>query len=207
MNRLVMLLAVTSVLVWASSCGDGHRRGAAGGGASQSTNGTRANPSSGASSGYLHSDGDRDEDEQVPDRELREKSDLLAPAELGRPAGRHDRLEISSLVKRYYAAATTGDGRSACSMLDPSIATGLAGGASDSTAQDGCITTTQRLFREQRPQLVRDRVETMSVVDVRMQGRRAVALVGFEAAPVGEIELRHERSGWKMNVLLDSGLT
>lgn len=198
-HLLLLLLAV--LCVWTCSCADGHRPDTSRVSSFKASSDQRAN-SSNAPGSYLHSDSDHDEDDQVPDRELRVKSDLLSSG-FGHAASASVRREISTLVKRYYTAAAAGDGRSACSMLDPSITTGLASGASGG----GCVAATERLFGEQRAQLAKDRVVTMTVAHVRVKGHMAVALVGFQTAPVGEVELKRDRGGWKMNVLLDSGLS
>jgi hypothetical protein len=206
---LLMAVACVSAVIAACGCGErlrvGSNRVAASARiSSQATksNGTRARGP--ASSGnYLESDRDKDNDDRERPLPQIERFDTLAPRDYGREALGAEREAIATKVRRYYAAVAAGDGNGACALLGLRLARGLAEGQGDKT----CATALMRALAGQRAQLVADKVATMTIVDVRVEGNAGIVTVGFKAAPSGRIQVARERGAWKVNALLDTEST
>jgi hypothetical protein len=155
----------------------------------------------------LISDGDRDNDDREHPIKGFEKTDTLAPLSYGKEADSTERRDVTSVVKRYYAAAAADNGIQACSLLAPTLAQGL-GESEGQTAHgtaNNCPATVSLLFKQQHQQLAADEVATMTVIDVRVSGDVGVATVGFRAALSGRIHVKREDGAWKVNALLDTG--
>lgn len=125
----------------------------------------------------------------------------------GHAADARDRRQSIKLVTRYFAAAAAGDGRTACSLLAPFIA--------ESTVEDyghlpgsrgrTCATVLSKLFERRHAELARKQ-RSMSVIGVRVQGHKALAILDFPSIP--EVRLIGERleGRWRMQDLLDGNL-
>jgi hypothetical protein len=156
---------------------------------------------------YLKSDGDRDNDDRSSPIETVEKSDTLIPWTYGKEAGRADKRAITAFVKRYYAAAAAGDGARACSLLYSTLAAGLGEGQDQPLPSRTCAAVVSLLFEQQRQRLAADDVATMTVVDVRIEGDDGIATLGFRTMPVGQFRVKRERGAWKVDALLDTGMS
>jgi hypothetical protein len=161
--------------------------------------------------GYLASDEDADKDD-TGDKSYDLKAsahDSFIPEGVGNKADQTDKRAITALIKRYYAAAASGDGAAACSLLSSSLVNGLAEGQEGPGHSQGmtCGIALSRLFKQQHALLAADDIATMSVIDVHVKRNLAIALVGFKTMPVGDIPLKREMSHWTINALLDTGTT
>ena len=165
----------------------------------------------GQAGGYLAGDADADEDDKGNKRYNLEVSgnDTFVPASDGKEAGRTDKQRIATLIKRYYLAAAAGDGARGCALLDPALTKELAAGQErpGEVASKACAAAVSQIFRQQHQLLASDDVATMSVIEVRVKGDVAAALVGFRTMPVGRIHLKRDRGHWKVDALFDTGLT
>jgi hypothetical protein len=160
--------------------------------------------------GYLASDGDADVDDNGNMRAALTPSvhDTYVPQHAGTEAGQPDRRMIAALIKSYYAAAAAGNGVEACPILHRTARETLAEGHGSSTQAraNACATGATSFFRQQHQILLTDRVTTMTIVDIRLTGRLAIALVGFRNAPIGMLRLEREGAQWKLLSLLDTNV-
>lgn len=155
---------------------------------------------------YLASDADSDRDDSDRSYALEpSEHDSFVGSSLGAGATPPDRRAIARLLVRYYAAAAAGDGAAGCALLSRSLAGSMAIEANPSHSES-CATALSRVFAQQHSLLAEDEVSTMSVVEVRVKGGEATALVGFRRMPVGIIRLLHEDGTWRLNALFDRGL-
>jgi hypothetical protein len=114
---------------------------------------------------------------------------------------------IASIVKRYYNAARTGDGVRACSLLPPGFANLVAeayGQAGPSYLRGGktCEAVMSLLFRHFHEQLV----ETVRILDIRVDGGRARATIGSRKMSASSLTLADEHGSWKVEELLGQPL-
>jgi len=129
-------------------------------------------------------------------------SDENIPA-FGHEASPGDRRAVTALVKRYYAAVVAADGRTACSLLSPSVAKGI---AEDYGQPPGppyargktCPVVMAKIFKNQ-PGYPTAFVGT-AVTDVRIYRDRGFALLRSKATPSGEIFLEREHGAWTIGV-------
>jgi ketosteroid isomerase-like protein len=185
-----------------SACGSGERAKSVASADKRDPNVRSSAVSSAARhAGYLSSDKDKDNDDGVPSNRKSEKTDTLVPRLYGREANAADKLAVTAVVKHYYAAAAKGDGATACSLLDRTLATGLGESRGDRVA---CADVIASYFKDQHEQLAADEVSTMTVLDVRVDGNEGIATVAFRNAPSGRILVRREEDAWKVNALLDT---
>jgi hypothetical protein len=126
----------------------------------------------------------------------------------GHAANASDRRAIASVVKRYYAAAATGDGGTACKLSFSLLAESL---VEDYAHTPGplylrglktCPQILTKLFSHIHAQLT----EPVAVTGVRVSGRRAYAILGWRSIPAGKTELRSENGVWKIDRVLSERL-
>jgi hypothetical protein len=93
---------------------------------------------------------------------------------------------ITDAVKRYYAAASSGDGAAACSMMAPGLASAIAedygyGSAGPRYLRSGrsCQAVMSLLFKHFRHRLA----APVTVTGVRTSGQQTYALLGSPTAP------------------------
>ena len=129
----------------------------------------------------------------------------------GRAASATDKQAVTALVKRYYAAAAAGEGATACSLIQSSLANavaedyGQAPGPSYLRGGKTCQAVMSLLFKHDHHQLIAE-VRTLDMTRVRVKGNIGLAVLGFRAMPEREISVSREGSVWKINALLDSQL-
>lgn len=124
-----------------------------------------------------------------------------------RPAGTMDAHAVTAVATRYYAAARAGDGRVACSLLDPELAKAvpLDYGRFGPVYLRGartCKETVTRLFAHDRGQLA----SPVAVTGVLVDGNRAYALLGSPSLPASYLSLQREGSVWRVDTLLGIGM-
>ncbi|MGC2374861.1 MAG: hypothetical protein WA484_13395 [Solirubrobacteraceae bacterium] len=129
---------------------------------------------------------------------------------LGHPAGAVEAAAVATLVRRYYAAAATGDGAAACKLMYLPLAESIAedyGVQSGSPGLRGetCAAVMSKLFKRSHGSLNADSA-TLKVAAVRVERNRGAARLGFQGKKPGRYLLVHrERGGWKIDMLLDIG--
>lgn len=125
----------------------------------------------------------------------------------GHPANPADRQAITTLVRRYYAAAVADDGAEACSMLTPTFVKAIPG---DYGRPPGppylrgktCATVMSKMMRHSQAQLSND----FAVTAVRTHGNVAYALIGSTVLPASFLQLERMSGSWRVSSLLGSAL-
>lgn len=166
---------------------------------------TPANTTPGNSTG----DDDADFDNDLPanrGKGYRDDDDLPITA-FGNPAPPAESRAISSLATRYYAAAATADGATACrlmySTIEAAIVEDYGSGAGPAHARGkSCPEVMSKIFAHAHAQLT----GRLMVTDVRAKGNWAYALIGSHAQPAARINVRRERGAWKVDALVGSPL-
>jgi hypothetical protein len=130
---------------------------------------------------------------------------------VGVAAGEADRLAVSSIVKRYYAAVAADNGVQACSLLYQPLAKSFDEDYSEVSGPrelrgKSCIEITSKLFRHRRGQPTSD-VSGIEVTGVRVVNDiMAVALLHSPTMPVGDISLQREGGIWRVDEMLGNTL-
>jgi hypothetical protein len=156
------------------------------------------------SSGYLN-DQDEDIGGVAQNSGYHDPDDVRALA-LGHPARASTARTIAAVVERYYAVATAGDGRRACSMLLPSIARAVPvdyGGSSSAApeylrGQKTCPAIMTLIFKRLHSMLG----APVAVTRVLVNGAHASALLGSTAMGASYISLQREHGTWRIGGLL-----
>jgi hypothetical protein len=149
---------------------------------------------------------DRDEDDFTP------VPDDQNPSPVGfAPAGPADRLAITELIKRYYAAALKMDGAKGCSMFGAAMARavpvtyGEHGARFLRRAAGTCSAVISLLFRHEHRLLVRE-VPELKVARVSVLGNQGVAFLLFGRLYERDITEMREGGTWKIAAPLDGEL-
>ena len=113
---------------------------------------------------------------------------------------------IRAMLRRYYAAAATANGRRACSLLYSFEAESLVEQAEGSGTRSGargvtCAVIAAKAFKRSHHKLAVE-AATMHVVNVRVEGDLGTAALSFRGEPEGYVLLQQEHS-WKMAGLED----
>ncbi len=125
----------------------------------------------------------------------------------GHRAGAGARRVIAALLARYYRLAQAGDGARACPLLYSLLAESLPE-EDRSTVRGGpvtCASTLSALFARERARLTAD-ARTLRIVDVRIGGARAYALLSFGLAPPAYTTLHRDAGPWRIDQVFDTGL-
>lgn len=125
----------------------------------------------------------------------------------GHAAGPADTRAVVALVKRYYAAAAAGDGKSACSMILPSLVKAVPedyGKLGPQYLHGGktCEAVLSLLFEHFHSKLA----APIGVTGVRIEGKQAYALLGSATMSASYITVQREHGAWTINQLLGSTL-
>lgn len=170
------------------------------GGSSKSTTSTgKSRSPSGSSSvtAYFpghHNDRDNDGDSNDDDGH-----DL----NFGHAANAADLRESTRLVRRYYAAAATEDGATACALLAPFIAESVVETDGEALHSKTCSGTMSALFKDHHSLLV-VKQRTLRIPEVRVEGDTALAILEFPTIPeVRQLHLRRIGGTWYVLELLD----
>ncbi|MGA9876674.1 MAG: hypothetical protein WBQ21_12790 [Solirubrobacteraceae bacterium] len=158
------------------------------------------------SGSYLKKDGDKDFDDDGPQKKVHTNDDAVLLAASGGEPGERTKQAITAVVKRYYAAAAAEDGATACSLLYSTLANAVASSQTVTASAGGktCAAAMSLLYKQQHVQLAADNVATMLVTGVHVKGNLGLAVLGFRTMPEGEILVELEGGAWKIDSLLDS---
>jgi hypothetical protein len=210
--RLLVLLATALVSVGAGACGGvGKAAGSASRTQSNSTVsgdtpiGTASGASTASTRSYLD-DADQDIGGTRENRGYRDTDDSRVLL-YGHAASPTERARITSIVKRYYAVAASGDGRTACSMLPPSLVRALPQdygerGLPYLRGAKTCQAVMERLFAHSHSELS----APVAVTGVLVNHNYAYTLLGSPKMRASYITLHRERGVWTINTLLGNGM-
>jgi hypothetical protein len=138
-------------------------------------------------------------------------SDDYSVIDLGHPANGADRTEITTLIRRYYAAAASEDGAKACSMLYSIYAeaapedygTSPPGPAyAHGTTCPAVLTAIFNHFHDQ----IAVKLPKLKVLRIRIEGRRGIVVLSFGAMPERQMSIFREGRTWKMLAFVDGEL-
>jgi hypothetical protein len=127
----------------------------------------------------------------------------------GHPPHAAEKTAIMTTFKRYYAAASTGDGAEACSLQLPSFARSVP----ENYAQTGALSylrggkTCQAVMSMLFGHLHRQLAEAVTVVEVRVEDHVAQVIFSSRAMPASRIFLLREGSSWKIPTLIGQPLS
>jgi hypothetical protein len=128
--------------------------------------------------------------------------------DFGRPGSPREARRFIGIVKRYYAAASTGDGATACSMMKASIAGsmvedyGAGAGPVYLRGARTCAVVMSRLFGHLHRDIARERV----VTGVRVGNGQVFVLLGSRTAVASYVTIEREAAGWRVVGLLAEAL-
>lgn len=216
------LVSLALVAVGPSACGGRQRRAAE---ASQRSPSTRLTPAVGVQSTSFKGDGDDDDnlwessrsnnpvtadgdidhDNDVKDNRGKRylDGDDTAVTAWGHAADAGEADAVTTLVKRYYAALVAGDGSRACSMLYSTFAESVPedyGQPPGPPALRGksCVAVAAKMSRQFDGRLVK----RFEVTATRVNGGRALVVLGSNTLPASYISLRREHGVWKIAGLI-----
>ncbi len=190
---VALTLFAFTLAVTTSGCGSA----ASNGPASTDPATTSAASHTAVTTGYSKRDGDSDSDDEHPPLHFGNDDGPLL-ARFGGRAAPADRRAITALVKGYYAASVAGNGERACSLLSPSIASGVAG-EYGRTGHESCATAMSALLAAQHERFVADDVSTMLVTAVHVKGDLGLAVFSFKTEPESQIVLARESGLWRID--------
>jgi hypothetical protein len=163
------------------------------------------NPSDTDGNGDVDKDGDNDN--PTPQSYKFPDEDDKATFAYGHPTGTAEGRTIKAVVQSYYAAAAKSNGVAACALLYPSLAGAIAedyGQAGPAYLRGGktCQAVMSMLFKHSHEELA----EAITVVDVRLSGERAQAILSSRSMPASNIFLHRNGDSWKVDSLLGKPL-
>lgn len=213
----VRALALALVAAALALCGCG-----CGGGASKPANASSTQRYLNDSDHDPHSDQDGDNlngnttdedhdgavDHINPEDYLYHDKDDSATVGYGHQASVSVTTAVAAVVKSYYAAAVSGQGATACSLIAPGLAQSIpedyarAPGPAYLRGAKSCPIVMSLLFGR-----IHARLTTSFVVtDVRLEGEQAIALLGSATMPASKISLQREHGVWWIDALIGTQL-
>jgi hypothetical protein len=208
MKPLLAPLAVVLLSIGTTACSSSNK--STNSAPRTSSSGTTATASSTTpTQSYTKADADKDNDVEAPDDDTNNNSVL----DFGHAANAADRQAITTLVKRYYAAALAGDGAQACSMIYSTFAEAIPEdygqsppGPSYLKGGTTCPAVMVLLFKHFHSQLA-VQVPLLEVSRVRLKEHQGLAVLRFGKMPERQIDVGREgQHAWKVEALLDSEL-
>jgi hypothetical protein len=200
---IAILVLVAGILISAftSACSGGHMSGSA---ASSATK-----PEQRGSPAYRRRVNDALDGDDAPlspayNLESDDDEEVLA---YGHAAGIADARTVDDFVKRFFVVAVSGNGSTACAMIDVKVVKQIPrmGKASNSDYFRGstCAEVMSKLLRHEHHRLMLE-AAGLGVTGVRIGRGRAIALLAFRSTPERRY-LRVQREGptWKLDELLD----
>jgi hypothetical protein len=153
-------------------------------------------------------DADKDNDIGAP---YDDKNNRLAFA-FGRPASPSEQRAITTLVKRYYAAALAENGARGCALLYSTLAEAA---PEDDSREPGtpaymkgattCREVLTKLFTHYHAQLAAEQPK-LEVTRVRLEEHHGFAFLSFHTMPERRISVQREGHVWKLSQILDEEL-
>jgi hypothetical protein len=144
--------------------------------------------------------GDPDSDSDTYPGEPDDEHELF-----GRPAHAGDARAVAALVRRYYAAASRGDGATACRLVYLPVAESLLEeyGPQLGLSAPTCASVVAALFRRMHKRLSAENA-ALRTVAVRVRLNRGAVRLGFgRAEPPRYMLVHRERGAWKMEMPFD----
>jgi hypothetical protein len=122
----------------------------------------------------------------------------------GHEASTTDKLAVTSLVKRYYAAAAEGDGTKACLLISSILAESVAEeyGRLPALRGDSCAAVMSKLLEWHRQELAAD-VARLRVTKVQVDGSQGWVLLSFGRRYERRMLVHRDSGAWKIDALLD----
>lgn len=119
------------------------------------------------------------------------------------PAGPRDARAIEALVKRYFAAAVSTNGRQACALMLPTLAKGLPldPGVLPYARAKTCAATMDKFLHANHRQLATE-AKALEGVHPRVSGDRGWVLLSFRRIATRGFPLRRHDGAWKMSVTI-----
>jgi hypothetical protein len=189
--RRVFLTLLACSLLGTGAAGCGNSNGNTSSRSGSTTSGSRSTADAGTSTvSKLDRDGDHDNND--------DDSYVLG---FGHVADAADNREITTLIRRYFAAAATNNGRQACSILTPFVAEVVVEQYGHTPALRGgsCAQVMSKLFAHEHRELV-GKHDNLRVIRVGVEGD--VARVGLEFPEIHTIrQIRMRRQGNRWTVL------
>jgi hypothetical protein len=117
-------------------------------------------------------------------------------------------FEVTALIETYYRAVAAGDGASACSLIAAGLAGALVEERSGASGKGGktCPTLIPRLLAHVLGRSAAD-FAAVTVIGVRVRGDEGLALLRLRSSEVRDIPVGREGRTWKMEAILDNGLS
>jgi hypothetical protein len=156
---------------------------------------------------YKKVDADKDNDVGAAEDDKSNNSVL----DFAQPASASEKQAITTLVKRYYAAALAGDGAKACTLLYSTLAEAVPEDYGQSPPGQPymrgttCPAVVTLLFKHFHSQLAAE-VPVLKVSRVRLDEHHGLAVLSFAKLPERQISVAREGHIWKIEALLDSEL-
>jgi hypothetical protein len=156
-------------------------------------------PGENSEEGANKGDKDADFDNDAKDRERGyHDSDDGEIVNFGKAAGEPEAAQLTSLVKRYYAAAAAENGAQACAIMRKltvqSVPEDYGSGAGPKYLRGKtCPVVMVKLFKHQHAQLS----APYAITGMRVQGNQADVLLGSTMNPASYFRLEREGGAWK----------
>jgi hypothetical protein len=151
----------------------------------------------------MQSKRDADDDNDNPTGSRYDSDDDFGPV-----ASAADERAIVAVVKRYYAAAAAGNGAKACSLLYALLAETVVEeyGHLPTLRGDTCAAVLSKLFAKNHQEL-ETKVARLRPTRILVNGARGWALLSFGTTYERRVFVHREGRAWKIDVLLDAGMT
>ncbi|HEY2632239.1 MAG TPA: hypothetical protein VGI26_07670 [Solirubrobacteraceae bacterium] len=122
--------------------------------------------------------------------------------DFGQPASAADMKAISTLVKRFYAATSTADGRAICSLIYNVLAEEIPENYENSPGLKGrtCAEVIGKVFAPRRRQTIRE-LRKLKVTRVRVEGAKGLIIVSLGKRPEPYFLVHRQGTEWKMQRL------
>jgi hypothetical protein len=120
-----------------------------------------------------------------------------------------DKKAVTVTLERYFTAAAADDGARACSTLVSIVAEAVPEEYGEAPAPPSlrgktCTVVMSKLFKERHRELIA-KSATLKVIEVRVEGDNALAILHFSTTPEPQkIVMHREGPNWKVRDLLDS---
>ncbi len=207
MRPPLALLALVLLALSLNACGDASK-----GSSSDSTTQSGAFSIDGAATSTTNVQRDKDGDRDDPTNSFYDSDDNPI-LHYGRAASPAEKLEIETLVKRYYAVALAADGSTGCSLMSATTAESVVELYGDDSADPAlhgntCAVVLSKLFTQHHQQLSEE-LPTLKVTSVRVGNHIGWALLssGSPQIPGRMLVYREGTAAWKIGEVSRSTLS